>query len=89
MANVVLSTKDADLILSYIREQLEQEDKDWKEYQNDKVEIIKKYEENSIVKMFINKEEIDEACEKAEEFHKALINKLTKFVELLTIGTKE
>lgn len=89
MTSITLSTKDADLILSYLRTQLEEENKDWEEYQNDKAEIIKKYEETPIVKMFINKSEIDEACEKAEEFHKDTIKKLLRFIELLTIGSEE
>lgn len=88
MANVVLSTKDADSILSYLREQLAEEDKDWKEYQDDKAEIIKKYEETPIVRMFIDKKEIDDACEEVEKRHNNTIKRLLGFIELLTIGSE-
>lgn len=89
MSVITLNTKDADSILSYLREQLTEEDKDWKEYQDDKAEIIKKYEETPIVKMFIDKKEIDNACEEAEKRHNNKIKRLLGFIELLTIGSEQ
>lgn len=89
MSVITLSTKDADSILSYLREQLSEEDKDWKEYQDDKAEIIKKYEETPIVRMFIDKKEIDDACEEVEKRHDNNIKRLLKFIELLTVGSEQ
>ena len=88
MSEIRLTTKDADSILSYLREQLNQEDKDWKEYQDEKAEIIKKYEETPIIKMFIDKKEIDNACEESERIHNNNVKKLLKFIELLTVGSE-
>ena len=89
MNQIVLTTKDADKILSYLREQLNSENNDYEEYQNDKAEIIKKYTETPLIKMFINKQEIDDACKEAEEIHKNTIKRLLGFIELLTTGSEE
>lgn len=89
MNQITLTVKDADTILSYIREQLEYENEEWEEYQKNKVEIIKKYTETPLIKMFVDKQEIDDACKESEELHKNNMKRLLRFVELLTTGSEE
>lgn len=88
MSEIRLTTKDADSILSYIRDQLEEENNEWKEYLEDRDDIVKHMQENPIFQICLSEEDIATAYKKNEDIHQEIVNKLMNFIELLTVGSE-
>ena len=88
MSEVRLSTKDADSILSYIRDQLEEENNEWKEYLENRDDLVKHMQENPIFKICLSEEDIATAYKNNEDIHQEIVNKLMGFIELLTVGSE-
>ena len=89
MSEIKLTTKDADFILSYIRDQIKEENEEWKEYLKEKDDIINHYKNDSLFSLFVNDEEIASSIKMVEDRHNNNISKLMKFIELLTIGSEQ
>lgn len=86
MPEIRLTTKDADLILSYFRDVLKHENEDYK----DSLEMIKEEKENCtekdiVMDVMLNVLHIDK---KFEEIHQKRVEKYQKFIELLTVGSE-
>lgn len=88
MSEIRLTTKDADSIISYIRDQLEEENNEWKEYLEDKDDIVKHMQENPIFQICLSEEDIATAYKENEEVHQKRVEKYLKFIELLTVGSE-
>jgi len=88
MSEIKLTTKDADSILSYIRDQIKEENEEWEEYLKEKDDIVNRYKDDPLLGLFINDEEITSSIKTVEDRHNNNISKLMKFIELLTIGSE-
>jgi len=88
MSEVRLTTKDADSIISYIRDQLEEENNEWKEYLENRDDVVKHIQENPIFQMCLSEKDITSAHKSVEDIHQGIVNKLIKFIELLTVGSE-